>query len=239
MKFTIVIILLIYNSVSSLEVTGTYRTTTWSYVSEHYQCYPITNIEILEPKQFIETVAGKHLAGYLNSDVKTYAIVSQTVHFMPLGMTKIFPNLEAFQISGCALEQIDRLDLIEYKNIHSIYFNRNKLTILEARLFDFTPKLWHIDFSYNRIRHIDPAIFDGIENLKHGDFMYNTCTGEFGPQIGEDNVKYTMQKFLLQHCQNKPDDKSDCGCFRPQICSSERINHISEFDLKKKLGIRD
>ena len=239
MKSTIVIILLSIYSISSLEVTGTYRTTTWTYVTEHYQCYPITDVEILEPMQFIEKVNGKHLAGYSNSDVKTFAIVSQTVHFMPMGMTKIFPNIQAFQISGCGLKHIDRLDLIEYKNIHSMYFNRNKLTILEAGLFDFTTKLWHIDFSYNRIRHIDPAIFDVIENLKHGDFLYNTCTGAFGPQSGDDNVKYVMEKFLLEHCQNKPDIKNECGFFKPQICSSDRINHINEFDLKKKLGIRD
>lgn len=239
MKFTVFIIIFALHSINSLDVTGSYRTVTWTFVPDHYQCYPITDVEILEPKQFIDKINGKHLSGYSNWNVKTFAFVSQTVHYMPMGMMKIFPNIEAFQIKNCGLKHLDRLDLIEYKNIHTMHFNGNELTVLEAGLFDFTPKLWHIDFSYNRIRHVDPAIFDGIENLKHLDFNNNVCTGAFAAQSGVENVKYVMEKYLLEKCQNKPDIKYDCGCYRPQICSSERANHINEFDLKKKLGIRD
>ena len=229
-----------FNSVCSLEVTCSYRVYTWAYLPDHYQCYPMTDVEILKPKQYIEKINGQHLAGYSGSDIKAFAIHSKTIHYMPMGMTKFFPNLESLQIYDCGLKAIDRLDLIEYKNLHSLYFNKNKLTTLDAGLFDFTPKLWHIDFSYNRLRYVDPTIFDRIENLQHADFNYNICTGAFAAQTGVDNVQYVLEKNLLEKCQNRPDLKFDCGCYKQQMCSlSERINHIEEFDLKKKLGIRD
>jgi hypothetical protein len=49
-----------------------------------------------------------------------------------------------------------------------------------------------------------------------------------------------MEKYLLEKCQNRPDVKLDCGCNQQQLCHlTEKMNHINEFDLKRKLGIRD
>ncbi|KAL7011979.1 hypothetical protein ACKWTF_014543 [Chironomus riparius] len=239
MKFIIFIAVLIITSACALEITGSYRITTWAYLPDHYQCFPITDIKVLEPKQFVDKINGQHMAGYSGSDIKSFAIQGQTVHYMPMGMTKFFPNLEALQIYECGLKAIDRLDLIEYKNLHSLYLNKNKITTLNAGLFDFTPKLWRIDFSYNRLRHVDPTIFDNIEKLQHADFNYNICTGAFGAQIGVDNVVYVMEKYLLEKCQNRPDATLDCKNKQQLYSMTERMNHISEFDLKKKLGIRD
>lgn len=208
---SLLLIFLLVSSVSSVNITCRY----WEFLSnsfqtrvyfyfkpkiEAYKC-EVEEVNIVEPIQFVSNISGQHIENlHSNNDVNFLIISSRVCQYMPFGLTKFFPNLEALRIEKSGLRSIQWYDLYEFRNLSILYLNDNKLMTLDIGLFSFTPNLKHVDFSNNYIYHVDPIIFTDNESLKTLDFDGNACNIGLQAFIKLPEGKNNLILNLAQRC---------------------------------------
>lgn len=182
----LLMIILLDSSASSINITCRFSDDlSDSFITERpfdfqpkmkaYKC-EVVEVKVLEPIQFISNISGQHFAIHQsNHDVNYLWISSSVCHYMPIGLTKFFPNLEALRIEKSGLRSIQKFDLYEFRNLSVLLLNDNKLMTLDIGLFEFTPNLKHVDFLNNYIYHVDPIIFTDNESLHTLEFTGNAC----------------------------------------------------------------
>ncbi|CAG9810390.1 unnamed protein product [Chironomus riparius] len=115
----------------------------------------------------------KHPPGKTNKDVKYLNIAKCKLKKIPKDITNTFPNLEVLDIEDTNLEEINRVDLLEYKNLKGFYCDRNLVKFLPGNLFEDFNNLESISFNGNKISVIEPNILDGLNKLDLVDFSNN------------------------------------------------------------------
>jgi len=116
---------------------------------------------------------GHHLNGRGNRDVVHVKLENCTLTRVPQGLTKIFPKMRSLSIQQCGLKDINRSDLMEYKNIEKFICCENEIEYLPEDLFAGFENLNWIGFFKNKLRVIEPGLLDGLIKLKYVDFSDN------------------------------------------------------------------
>lgn len=125
--------------------------------------------------RYVTGVTQNHLINRTNSDVKQFDVQNQLVGFVPLGIGNFFPYLNYFRMYTTNLKEISKEDLQQFPNLEAIVLDSNKIEVIEADLFENTPKLVYVDFRYNSIMSVGPTIFDSLTRLKSAYFNGNLC----------------------------------------------------------------
>lgn len=131
-----------------------------------YQCH----VKYLQIKskldRTITDVAGDHLSGKSNDDVKFFNCVNHVVKYYPLNLTNTFKNLETVSIYNATLSEIHAEDLQQFGGKLKKFWNQyNVIEVLEADLFKFTPNVELVSFSSNKIKHVDDGVFRDLKKL--------------------------------------------------------------------------
>ena len=149
-----------------------------------YTCVINYSKQLMTQRNVISTVLAKHSnSKYSNLDVKAIWFEDFIMSFLPQGLTEIFPNIEAFAIIGCDLQEISRHDLEEFTNLKFIYLHYNKITSLPLDLFEGKHQLQEISIIGNKelragisLELFRPVINNG---LKYVDLSGNGCVNAF------------------------------------------------------------
>ncbi|KAG5667894.1 hypothetical protein PVAND_015860 [Polypedilum vanderplanki] len=177
------------------------KNTWWSKIGELYQCELISNPSITLPRTVISSATGSHLSSMNHNDVKEFFSNSKTIHYIPHGLSKIFPNLIALHIENGRIKEIHQEDLKEYPNIKVLNFKDSDITYIEQDLFKFNTQLMLIRFWNNYVKQVYPTVFDHLNYLERLDFEGNNQCVTVERITRSDVLE--MIKDIKQNC--KPD----------------------------------
>lgn len=170
----------------------TYEITDWVILDKVYGCSTkIVKIEKGDRWDALTKVSKNHLKGKKNEDVIALNIENGTLHKIPKGIEKTFPNLKALRISKVQLRSVDRDDLKAFPGLKVLCLWANELKTLDGNLLTYTPDLEFVNFGSNQIAHVGPNFFEPLTKLVAAYFEENTCTNNSRPFAIED-LKYEI-----------------------------------------------
>lgn len=158
----------------------------WSLFHQEvlYICV-ITSASIRDrKKRTIKSITGDFSEGKSETDINAVSFENTTVHYFPLGLGEIFPNLIYIRIIGCGLKEISRGDFKGLVNLDSIQLPLNELSMLPDNLFDDLPRLKNIGFRCNEIELVSSCLIR--PTFTYADLRGNKninsffCPGEVG-----------------------------------------------------------
>lgn len=114
---------------------------------------------ITEKSTMVKSIKGDHMYGKSDENVKELAFVSQVIHFLPLGLGDIFPNLKTLFVNHCNLKEISANDLRGLENLELLGLQHNKLATIPSNLLLNMKKLRFVNFSDNQLQFISPMMF--------------------------------------------------------------------------------
>ena len=100
----------------------------------------------------------------------------KTVHYLPKGIDKFFPNLERLAVYGSELKSLSQNDLKSLTQLKLVDFSMNDLEFLDDDLFEFNQKLRYVNFKENKLKYVGENLLNNLKNLKQIDFNSNLCT---------------------------------------------------------------
>lgn len=184
--------------VTSLRIVGYYGVGNWSYIGEAYFCYPDVQ-PITTQNVIIDGLGGVHDSGKTDDDVTLFSIWNKTCHYIPRGIDRFYKNLEFIEFGKCGLRAVSGEDLKPFTKLKVIWMADNQLTTLGAGLFEFNRNLKSITFRNNKISLIDQTIFDPIEDLEKLQFSENVCVSKEGE--GRNQVKEVIRE-VIEKCRD-------------------------------------
>lgn len=96
-------------------------------------------------------------------------------NFVPIGIEKLFPQLEGFAISSSKLKVIKRRDLAQFKDLKAVWLIYNDLETLDSDLFESNPGLLYIDFRGNKLIFVGENVLVPLQRLEQARFEENSC----------------------------------------------------------------
>lgn len=124
---------------------------------------------------------GKHEEGKSNQDVTSLIFEDATVHYLPSGLHKSFPQLKELHVHQCGLKEISPSELIGLGELEVLSIRKNEVTSLPDDLFVHTRKLKSADFFGNKLECMSSRLFDPThdEQWWFVDFRKNTKINAF------------------------------------------------------------
>ncbi|KAG5668271.1 hypothetical protein PVAND_016218 [Polypedilum vanderplanki] len=177
MKF-LRIFLLFIPFVSAVVIKCQFEKNTYLAIGSVYECNHKSNSLITSPNIVIISANGDHYNLSMNHEkVASFRSdsSSQTIHYMPHGLNKIFPNLIAIIIWYGRIKEIHQKDLEQYSKLRYFNLDENDITYLEKDLFKFNTQLQFINLQKNKINQIYPTIFDHLNQLEYLWLDSNQC----------------------------------------------------------------
>lgn len=133
-------------------------------------------LEILGPNEIVTTVNNEVGCYYHKTyPIKILSIKSSAVQHLPKGLENFFTELIGLCVSSTNLKRVGKSDLVAFPKLKQVYFNFNKIEMLESDLFKHNPELKHINFEYNRIKFIGENIFESLARLENLYLRNNVC----------------------------------------------------------------
>lgn len=125
-------------------------------------------ITVAFPDASVSSVVHSNNSQVTNAvEVEALVIHGAKVKFIPSGIKSNFPNLKALAISSCGLMSVNKDNFKEFgSSLEVLVLGYNKLTLIDADLFDYNPNLKIIELNYNPIRHIESEFFTNLKSLK-------------------------------------------------------------------------
>jgi len=128
---------------------------------------------------------------------------------VPQGLTKTFPNITSLSIWYSNMRNVDKSDLIEYRNLEKISVCNNEIEFLTGDLFKGFKKLENIAFNGNKLKIIEPTILDELDNLKVVNFSGNinytkffSVYPKYQPNATLEEVKNELFEKFYQNYQS-------------------------------------
>jgi hypothetical protein len=191
--------------------------------SEYLYTCKVTSASIKSSNEEIIGFKGVHKAKKTSADVEGIWFEDTTVHFIPRGIGKIFPNLKSFGIVNCNLMEISRDSFSGMENLSCVYIHKNKISSLPDNLFEGMTKLVEISIIFNKkLTKVNSAILARVfENgLTYVDFSYNACiNNHFCP--GYENSLGSVQE-LMEAIDRK--DSGTLAKFRKKLLSGGKLD---------------
>lgn len=90
----------------------------------------------------------------------------------PNGLKTNFPKLKGIAITNGGLVSLNKKNLKKFGDkLEYAHFEYNKISTLDADLFDGTPNLVEVSFRGNKLKSIKPALFEKLQNLSKIEFV--------------------------------------------------------------------
>ena len=133
------------------------------------------SLELTSPNQVVTTINGQVGSFYHNQKVEKLHINSRGLRYMPKGIDKFFPDLEALWIENSELKTIKQADFKSFPKLKEVYMVNNKIEKLDSNLFQLNPELRALQFNANKIKIIGRNILSPLLKLDQADFSLNDC----------------------------------------------------------------
>jgi len=114
------------------------------------------------------------MAGNNDDDVMGFHGNPGNIQKLPKGLEK-FKNLKVIYPSNGQIRELSSDDLKPFPEILELYFDNNKIEVLEEGVFNFCSKLAAISFTNNRLFHISANVFDHLTDLRNLWLNGNSC----------------------------------------------------------------
>lgn len=163
---------------SSIPVECNFIYGNWGVVIKEkiYYCDVVSNsFNINSRDAVIDSVSGHHSTGFNDDKVRSFRVVTNTIHYFPRGIDKVFKNLRGIGIAYAHLKEIHKEDLQPFPNIVDLWLDNNDLQYIEDGLFAYNRNLQAIHLHMNKISQISPNVFDHLTSLNYLDLINNNC----------------------------------------------------------------
>ena len=145
----------------------------WSIEREAEECNT-RNVDISSRNQEITSVNGQTEPTSAES-LYTYG---QTVHYLPKGIDRFFPNLKVLTVDRSNLKSLTQDDLKSLTQLVVVIFNHNDLESLDGDLFKYNPNLDRVEFSKNNLKYIGENLSNNLNDLQVINVHMNPCINE-------------------------------------------------------------
>lgn len=163
--------------ISAVQIKCEFKTDHWWIIGSAYTC-EVKDQSIITDRsnQIIDTATGNHLEWKTNNDVKVVYFQNSKVLYFPLGLEKIFKNLEGISVTASEFKEIRKDDLKDYPKLRELSLHYGNIETIEADLFINNPNLEGIYLNNNKISQIDANVFNNLKTkLKDLYLADNNC----------------------------------------------------------------
>jgi hypothetical protein len=144
-----------------MDIQCTFENGCWNSIGERYTCC-IRSANITT-REYVKSFIGNHKAGRTNQNVEVLCIhINSNFHFIPRGISRIFPNLVVIWIYRSGLKEILADDFLGLEHLEKIDIHDSQLTTLPSDLFMHTRKLKSFDIIDKQLKNADSRMFDLI-----------------------------------------------------------------------------
>lgn len=110
----------------------------------------------------IKSFIGKHGEGRSNNDINMLDISGATLHYLPSGLAKFFPQLTELSVYASKLKSITSNDLQGLEKLETFKLHNNEIRSLPDDLFKHSRKLKHFVVSEDHLTSMSSRLFDPI-----------------------------------------------------------------------------
>jgi Leucine-rich repeat (LRR) protein len=148
-------------------------------------------------------------------------IKDQLVYYIPEGIEKFFPNLEAIAIQSSKLKKIDKKDFENFPKLKGLFLNLNEIEFIPGNLFEANPELVELEFSDNPVTQIGHDLVTHLTKLKEVRFTGNNCINKnyFESQIS------LFSSDLSKNCSQPADKGAQVNNKEPNA-EVQKLNRI-------------
>ena len=166
-----------------------------SFWGNEYTCVA-TNLRTSLSDRKISEVKGTHLPGKTNADVKQFCVDKQNCPYLPLDVSKFFPNLEIFFFMRSNVQHWFNGDIDGLNELLIFDISRNPIEVLGPNFFDDHETIEKISFFDCNLKSIHPNALMPLKNLKEAHFKENVCISE------NDNLQIVFEE-IRDNCWDK------------------------------------
>lgn len=171
-SFLVILLVLVVKKSLTFELHCVFENAGWDDIlmGSAFAC-KTKNINVSMPHQVITKLHPESN----DKSVNAFLVFDQNFEFFPLGLDKLFKNLEGIAVQKSNLKVISKNDLKGFSNLRSISLYENRLKVIENELFRYNPKLELISLFNNQLQHIFPSAFEHLVHLKVLYLNSNPC----------------------------------------------------------------
>jgi hypothetical protein len=136
-----------------------------------------------------------------DDDVNTIKIdgsSSSSSFFFPRGIENVFKNLNAIEVVETHLKEIHKCDMKPFPKLQFLSLHSNDLEVIEADLFKYNEDLEWIWLNNNKITHIDAKVFDSLSQLREIFLYKNPCKITHGMTNSYANTTSDLQELITR-----------------------------------------
>lgn len=112
-----------------------------------------------------------------NTEVSGFTIKdSKTVHFLPVKVSDVFPNLLIYEAYNCAINVVSKPNFENLKKLRAIDLQHNQISSFSEDTFDDLSMLIHLDLANNKIHGIEENSFKNLHALRNLYLGFNEIT---------------------------------------------------------------
>lgn len=149
------------------------RKGSFSHVGTVYTCDALT---IGNPvSAFLNFVNGTHLLNRTDHHVQRLYMLNQNLPFIPINLSRFFPNLVSMHIENSGLHQITSMDFQPFPNLRALSFDRNLILDIDDDTFDHNQNLRWLGVPKNSIRSVGLNTFKNLPELVTLEMLGNVC----------------------------------------------------------------
>jgi Leucine-rich repeat (LRR) protein len=142
-------------------------------------------------------LVGNHSDRKSNDDVKKVFIGKQNCPYLPLGIGKLFKNLEIYYVEGSNVSRLTKDDLNEMPKLKILDLSRNPITNLTRDYFQGHDSIEIIAFFDCKLTFIEKGALDSLVNLAEGHLHSNICVD----YLARDRSQIPELKKRIEKCQ--------------------------------------
>jgi hypothetical protein len=225
------------------EIQCRFSLTSWS--RDAYRTCTLISINVTEYNQTITNIKSTE-----NFTEIAFVITNQNCFYVPRGIGKFYPKLDAFAIGRSKLKSVNKFDLEQFPKLKKLNLDRNNLESLESDLFVFNPDLVHLDIENNPLKQIGENIFATLKNLQTAWFQSSLCVhrkanspNEIKALIVEMEEECATEEMKKNHCSKDIEILNDLvekeQNFLDKEISKKQALHrnLNDSETQLKIGI--
>lgn len=163
----------------------------WRFVSGQ-RC--LAKLTITSQNVTLTSINGQNSEIFNQKNIKILSIHKQTFHYLPNGIEKFLPQIEALSIVASKFKSISKFDLEPFKNLQELYLQQGDVDTLSSDLFAFNPELRSVSFKTNKIQFVGLNLLEPLKKLELANFELNKCINKDASNPGEIEVLIAIMK---------------------------------------------
>jgi hypothetical protein len=143
-------------------------------------CSVAGNRSVLADDTFLSSItdhANNKTMGF-NRMVQHFAAENKFYHFMPQGLSKVFPRLLGIEIINSRLKVIRMKDMQPFAHLGYLNLRANDIECLDGDVFRYNRRLLFVSLRHNNIRRIDARIFETLKQVQQFWLVGNHCISQ-------------------------------------------------------------